>query len=101
MSKRRNYRRRALKHLGRVSIGLVTLSLMSPGASAVDPGAEAATQIVASQAGKKALNTALKIAGSRSSLTIATTISCAACVGATYSPALCIACGILVAKTLG
>jgi hypothetical protein len=50
------------------------------------------------------MNSALKAANSKPAMTGATSIVCLACVplaGAAASPGMCIACGILIAKTLG
>jgi hypothetical protein len=50
------------------------------------------------------VNAALKVAQNKSALSIAANITCIACiliVGATTSPNLCIACRVLIAKTLG
>lgn len=96
-------KRKVLKHLGNVGMAFVTLTLMTPWAVGVDP-VETANQAVASESGKEALNAALKVARSKPALSIATGITCVACIpvaGAAASPGLCIACGILIAKTLG
>ena len=71
--------------------------------SAADP-TELASQAVGSEGGKEVLNATLKAARSKPALSVATGIVCMACVpvaGATTSPGICIACGILIAKTLG
>ena len=62
---------------------------MAPPVVAINP-VEAANQGVASKSGKEALNAALKLARSKPALSTAAAI-----------PGLCIACGILIAKTLG
>ena len=57
-----------------------------------------------SEGAKEALNQALKVARSKPALTVAAEINCAACTpvaGATASPALFIACGILLARAIG
>ena len=105
MAEKRNRKKRILKHLGNVGMAIVSFSLMtSPAlASSLDP-AETAAQVVASEGGKEALNAALKIARSKPALSVAMGITCIACVpvaGAAASPGLCIACGILIAKTFG
>ena len=105
MAEKRNRKKRILKHLGNVGMAIVSVSLMtSPAlAASLDP-AETATQVVASEGGKEALNAALKIARSKPALSVATAITCIACVpvaGAAASPGLCVACGILIAKTFG
>lgn len=105
MAEKRNRKKRILKHLGNVGMAIVSLSLMtSPAlAASLDP-AETAAQVVASEGGKEALNAALKVARSKPALSVATAITCIACVpvaGAAASPGLCVACGILIAKTFG
>ena len=101
MSRKQNI----LNHLGKVGMSLLSVGLLlgSSRASAID-SADAAAQAVASEGGKEALNAALKLARSKPALSVATGITCLACVpvaGAGASPGLCIACGILIAKTLG
>jgi len=98
------HRKRILKHIGKISTALITVSLMTSPASAVDP----AGQVIGSEgvklAAKEAINGALKFAKSKPAMTTATTIVCLAGVpvaGAMASPGMCIACGILIAKTLG
>lgn len=103
MAEKRNRKKRILKHLGNVGMAIISFSLMISPVLAVDP-ADAASQVVASEGGKKALNTALKVARSKPSLSVATAITCIACIpvaGATTSAGLCVACGILIAKTFG
>jgi hypothetical protein len=96
--------KRILKHLGKITMSLITVSLMTSPALAVDPAGE----VIGSEAGrvvaKEAVNGALKLAKSKPAMTTATTIVCLACVpvaGAVASPGMCIACGILIAKTFG
>jgi len=90
-------RKKILTHLSKVSLALLSTSLLlSTPVYAVDPAL--------SEGGKEALNAALKIARSKPSLSICAGLTCAACIpvaGSAASPALCIACGILIAKTLG
>lgn len=96
-------KKRILRHLGDVSMALISISLMTSPALAVDT-AETANQVIASEGGKEALNAALKIARGKPALSVATVITCIACVpaaGAAASPGLCVACGVLIAKTLG
>jgi len=107
MSEKHIRRKRILKHLGKISLALLTVSLMTSPASAVD-SAEAASQVIGSEGGKRAareaVSGALKIAKSKPAMTMATGIVCLACVpvaGAVASPGMCIACGILIAKTFG
>ena len=104
---KKKYKKRVLKHLGKVGMALITLIVMNSSASAIDP-VEAANQAVGSEGGKeaakRALEGALKVAKSKPALSTATGIVCLACVpvaGAAASPGLCIACGILIAKTFG
>ena len=66
------------------------------------------TTEVASEGGEKVVNEALggavKFAKSKPAMSTATGIVCLACIplaGAAASPALCIACGILITKTFG
>lgn len=96
-----------MNHLGKVGIITVSIAFLlgSSPATAIDP-ANAAAQAVASDGGKEALNAAFKAARSKPALSIAAAagITCIACVpvaGVVASPDLYIACGILVAKTLG
>lgn len=107
MREKQNRSKRILKHLGKVSMALITVSLMTSPALAGDP-AEAAGQVIGSEGGraaaKEAVNGALKLAKSKPAMTTATGIVCLACVpiaGAVASPGMCIACGILIAKTFG
>lgn len=108
MSKKQsNKRNRILNHLGSVGMAALSFSLMVPSASAIDP-AEAAGQVVASEGGrvaaKAALNSALKVARSKPSMVAATTVVCVSCIpaaGACASASMCVACGIMIAKTLG
>ena len=96
-------RKRVYKHLGRVGLALGTFVFMTPRALSID-ASEAAKQVVASEGGKEVLNAALKIARSKPSISMAASIACLACVpaaGVAYSPAMCIACGILIRETLG
>lgn len=105
MEEKKDRKRKVLKHLGNVSMAIVSFSLMtSPALSASLNPAETATQVRASEGGKEALNAALKIARGKPALSVATAITCIACVpvaGAVASPGLCVACGILIAKTFG
>jgi len=101
-----NRKRRVLKHLGDVGMAIVSFSLMISPALATAPldPAETVTQIVASEGAKEAFNAALKVARTKPALSVATTIACFACVpvaGVAASPGLCVACGILIAKTIG
>jgi uncharacterized Tic20 family protein len=98
-------KKKVLNHLSKVGMSMLSVSLLlgpSP-VSAID-SADAAVQAVASEGGKEALNMALKVAKSKPALSVAAGITCIACIpvaGVAASPGLCIACGILIAKTLG
>ena len=108
MIKKQTAKKRVLRHLGKVGITALTFTLITPSiASAVDP-VDAAGQVVASEGGrlaaKQALNTALKVAKSKPSMVAATTVVCVSCIpvaGMCASASMCVACGILIAKTLG
>jgi hypothetical protein len=100
-------KKKVLKHLGNIGMAIISAIIMTSPASAVDP-AQAAGQVIGAEvdtkAAKEALNTTLKMAKSTPAMATATTIVCIACVpavGVGVSPALCVACGILIAKTLG
>ena len=109
MTKTKNYKKRVLNHLGNVSMAIITASLMVSPSLAIDiDPVETAHQVVGSEGGKeaakKALDGALKVAKSKPAMSTATGIVCLACIpvaGAAASPGLCIACGILIAKTFG
>jgi len=98
-------KKKVLNHLSKVGMSMLSVSLLlgpSP-VSAID-SADAAAQAVASEGGKETLNMALKVAKSKPALSVAAGITCIACIpvaGVAASPGLCIACGILIAKTLG
>jgi uncharacterized Tic20 family protein len=98
-------KKKILNHLSKVGMSMLSVSLLlgSSPALAIN-SADAAAQTVASEGGKEALNMALKIAKSKPALSVAAGITCIACIpvaGVAASPGLCIACGILIAKTLG
>ena len=106
-SKKTSKKKKFLKHLGNVAMAAVSLSLITAPATAIEP-TQAAEQVLATEGGreaaKEALNSALKVARSKPAMAVATTIVCGACVpigGACASPGICIACGILIAKTIG
>lgn len=107
MIKKRTIKKRVINHLGRVSLALISVALMSTPANAVEP-VEVVGKAMGNEGGqvaaKEALNAALKMAKSKPAMTTATGIVCLACVpvaGAAASPGMCIACGILIAKTFG
>ena len=99
---------RALKHLRKVSLALVsTVFLLPSTARAVNPS-ETVNQAIGSEGGSLAatlvVNATLAAIRSKPAMSAATTIVCVGCLpvaGGTGSPAMCIACGILIAKTLG
>jgi hypothetical protein len=100
-------KKKLLNHIGKISVSIISSSfILSSGsglALASDP-VDAAANIVGSKGGKQALNEALLFARSKPALSVATGIVCLACpaVGVIpASPPLCIACGILIAKTFG
>lgn len=104
---RKNRKKQILNHLGKVGVAIITVSLMGPPSLAVDP-AEAASQAIGAEGGRKAakevLNSAIELSKSKPAMTGATAVVCLACIpaaGAAASPGLCIACGILIAKTIG
>lgn len=107
-SKTKTIRKRILKHLGNVCMALVSVTLMAAApVGSVDPS-DAAKQVIGSEGGqiatKEVLNSALKMAKSKPAMIAATGIVCLAsipAVGVAASPGMCIACGILIAKTLG
>lgn len=96
---------RILKHLGNVRMAIVSIALTTSSTLAA-PGdaASASSEVLGTEGSKEVLNTALKAARSKPALLVATTITCIAFIpvsGAAASPGLCIACGILIAKTFG
>ena len=107
MKESKNYKKRVLKHFSAIGMAILTSSLMVSSSFALD-NVETATNIAASEgskeATKKALDSALKLARTKPAMSTATGIVCLACIplgGAAVSPGLCVACGILIAKTFG
>jgi hypothetical protein len=97
--------KRLFKHLGQVTLGVFSATLMISPAKAID-AADAAKDVVGvgAEGGKAALNEAFKVARSKPALSVAAGIVCVGCMpaaGIAASPAMCIACGILVAKVIG
>lgn len=87
--------------LTRTALGFVTICLYATPASAVDDVVKGAT---GAEGGKELINSALKMSRSKPAMSIATTVVCLTCIpvaGVAVSPGMCIACGILIAKTLG
>lgn len=106
MSKRRRTSL-ILKKIAKIGFKLVSIALVI-GSSTAPVGAvdatDAAKDVLATEGGKEVLNQALKVSRSKPALSIAATITCLACVpvaGVGASAGMCIACGILIAKTLG
>ena len=104
---KKTVKKRILNHLGRVSLAVITVILMTPPAIAVEP-VDVVGQTLGNDGGKiatkEAINAALKAARSKPAMTVATGIVCISCIpvgGAAASPGMCIACGILIAKTFG
>ena len=94
---------RAIKHLTNVGFALLTLILTTAAPVAAAEIDEAAT-VLGNEGGKQALSEALKLSKTKPALSLAAAITCLACVpvaGAAASPAMCIACGILISKVLG
>ena len=78
--------------------------MVSPVSAESIDAADAAKGALATEGGKEALNAALTVAKSKPALAVAGGIVCISCLpaaGIAASPAMCIACGILVAKVLG
>jgi len=99
-------KRRVLNHLSQICMALISISLMTSPVSAVD--AEVAKQAIGNEGGLKAtkstLQVALTLARGKPALSVATGIVCLSCAptaGITASPGMCVACGILIAKTFG
>ena len=101
---KRKLRNKFFRHLGKVGVALGSAIIMTGQAQAVDTTTTAATKVLGQEGGKEALNQALKIARTKPVLSIATLVTCLACppvAGVAASPALCVACGILIAKGIG
>lgn len=94
-------RKKATRHVGNVALACLSLVFLAPAGGALDHNT---TLAINNEAGKTALNEALKVARSKPALSVATIIVCAACpavAGLAASPAMCVACGILIAKVIG
>jgi hypothetical protein len=114
-SKRKKVSRFIKNHTKKVGVAAITgvwILLTSQPAFGVDPAITPA----AAEAGKAAapaptpdmirgaVGEAMSFAKSKPGMSVATAITCLACApaaGASASPALCVACGILIAKTFG
>ena len=100
---KKSLKSRFLNHLTRVGIAALSLVFIQTPVSAVEP-LDAVQEVSGSEGAKEALNEALKVARSKPALSVAGVIVCGACLpvaGAAASPALCVACGILIAKVVG
>jgi len=100
MKETKSLRTRFYNHLGKMAVALVSVAFLTGSAQAVDN----TTQVLGQEGGKEALNQALKVARTKPALSTAAIITCLACApaaGAAASPALCVACGILIAKVIG
>lgn len=106
-TKNSSRKRAALKKLWQISLRLLSSAIII-GSAASTAGAvnatDAAKSVVGAEGGKEAMNQALKLARGKPALSLATAIVCLACIpvaGAAASPGMCIACGLLIAKTIG
>ena len=100
--KKDSRRKKALKYLG--SVGLAVISIVLTAAPVQAAEIDEASKVLGNEGGKQVLNEALKVSKTKPALSIAAAITCLACIpvaGAAASPAMCIACGILIAKVLG
>jgi hypothetical protein len=96
-------RKKFVKHLGKVGIACFSLAVTTS-LYPVAAIANNSTIAINNEAGKTVLNEALKISCTKPALSLAATIVCLVCVpvaGVAASPAMCIACGILIAKVIG
>lgn len=99
-----NRTKKVIKKIGKVGISAISTLIIIGSAGAVDSADATKTIIESNNGGKEALNQALKFARGKPAMSLATSITCLACLpiaGVAASPGLCIACGILIAKTLG
>ena len=102
-NKNKSRRKKNFKHLGSVSMVMVSFSLLTSPVSAVEPNELLVSEGVR-QTAKRAIDAALKMTKSKPELSTATIVVCLACVPAAEAMAssgMCVACGILIAKTLG
>lgn len=98
---RKGLRKHARRHVGNVAVACLSLVFLAPAGGAIETNS---TIAVNNEAAKTALNEALKVARSKPALSVAGAIVCLACppvAGAAASPAMCVACGILIAKVIG
>ena len=92
-------KKRVRKYLTNVGLAALTIVFASGPVRA-----DEANKALGTEGGKQVLNEALKTARTKPALSLAAAITCLACLpaaGAAASPALCVACGILIAKVLG
>ena len=99
-------KQKLVKHLKKIAKNMIYVAIATTPALPVSAANEAdlAKEVIASEGGKEAINAALRVAKSKPALSIAASITCLACIpaaGMAASPAMCLACGILIAKTLG
>lgn len=102
MKKKTSRKKRVLRYLGTVSLAFLSLVLATTPVQAAE--IDEASKVLGTEGGKQVLNEALKVSKTKPALSIAAMITCLACIpvaGAVASPAMCIACGILIAKVLG
>jgi len=95
-------KKRVIRYLGNVSLAFLSLVLASSPVQATE--IDEANKVLGTEGGKQVLSEALKVSKTKPALSIAATIICFACIplaGAAASPAMCIACGILITKVLG
>ena len=100
------FKNKVVRRVGRFGLSIISTafimgSMGSAGIAADSP--DAVSNMVKSESGKEALNTALKVCKGKPALSIAAGITCLACMPATgpASPAMCVACGILITKVIG
>jgi hypothetical protein len=109
MMKKSKLKRRLLNRLAKSTLAIVSgaFVLSAPTqALALEPTelVETAEAVANTQVSKEIVSSALKVMRSRPALSLATSIVCISCapvVGTATSASLCIACGILIAKTIG
>lgn len=100
MRKKQTRKRRFLNRLKKVGVSVLTLSLMTSSASAVDP-AEAIASKENRLVTKKAFSTALKVAKSKLLIAVVNTLvraSCVSAAGECVSISVYVACEIFFAK---
>jgi hypothetical protein len=101
---RKVFKKKFVRHVGKVTVTCLSLVAVATLSSATAAALDNSTIIVNSEAGKSVLNEALKVTRSKPALSVAAVITCVACIpvaGVVASPAMCVACGILIAKVIG